>query len=87
MGCGGSWGAKGGFFHTLEQKSSHCVLMEVQKGAQYTCQAEKVIGSSFTPSVALLVHPSGIIHPIITCHGSQSNKHDASKSRPCYVCV
>ena len=55
MGCGGSWGAKGGFFHTLEQKSSHCVLMEVQKGAQYTCQAEKVIGSSFTPSVALLI--------------------------------
>ena len=29
---GGMWGAEGGFFHTVEQKSSHCVLMELQKG-------------------------------------------------------
>ena len=26
-------------------------VAEVQKGAQCTCQAEKVVGSSFTPSV------------------------------------
>ena len=34
-----------------------------------TCQAKKVIGSSFTPSVALLVHPSGTVHPTMDCHG------------------
>ena len=44
--------------HALEQKSSHCVLIEVQKEAQCTCQAETIVGSSFTPSLALLVHPS-----------------------------
>ena len=33
-----------------------------------TCQAE-VIGSSFTPSVALLVYPSGTVHPTMDCHG------------------
>ena len=44
-------GAKGWFFHALEQKSSHCVLMELQIGAQCTCQAEKVVGNSFIPSV------------------------------------
>ena len=49
MGGGGGRGAEGGFFHTLEQKSSHCVLMEGQKAVQCTCQAEMVIGSSFTP--------------------------------------
>ena len=29
-GGGGGWGAEGGFFHTFEQKSSHCVFIEVQ---------------------------------------------------------
>ena len=33
VGWKGGWRAKGGFFHTKEQKSNHCVLMEVQKGA------------------------------------------------------
>ena len=46
-------GAEGGFFHILEQKSSHCVFMEVQKEEKCTCHAEMVAGSSFTPSVAL----------------------------------
>ena len=31
----------------------------------YTCQAEKVIRSSFTPSVTLLVHPSGTVYPTV----------------------
>ena len=42
--------------HTLEQKSSHYELIEVQKGLQCTCQAKMIIGNSITPSVALLVH-------------------------------
>ena len=54
--------------HTLEQKSSHYELIEVQKGLQCICQAKTVIGSSITPTVALLVHISGIIHPILDCH-------------------
>ena len=28
------WGAEVGFYHTLEQKSSRCVFIEVQKGPQ-----------------------------------------------------
>ena len=52
---GGGWGAKGSF-------SIHCVLMEVQKGAQCTFQTEKVVGSSF-------VHPSGNVHPTVGFNG------------------
>ena len=65
----GGWGAEGGFSHALEPKGSHCVLMEAQKGAQCIFQAEKGVRSSFTPNVALLVHPSGTIHPIVDFHG------------------
>ena len=51
-----------------------CLLMEVQKGTWCTCLAKKVIGSSFTPTkcVALLVHPSGTVHPTVDCHGFTS---------------
>ena len=52
--------------------------MEVQKGVQCTCQAEKGVRSSFTPSVALLVHPSSTVHPIVDFHG---HKHDARERR------
>ena len=31
-----------------------------------TCQADTVTGSSLTPSVALLVHPSGTAHSILS---------------------
>ena len=67
-------GAKGGFFHILDWKSTHCVAMEVHKQPQFTCQANTVTGSSLTPNVALLVHPSGTAHSIVDCHeftGSQ----------------
>ena len=42
--------------------------MEVQKGAQYTYQAEMVIGNNFIPSIALLVHLSRIAHPTVDCY-------------------
>ena len=42
------------FFNALEQKSSHCVLMDIQKGSQCTFQVKKAVESSFTSSVALL---------------------------------
>ena len=32
-----------------------------------------VIGSSLTPHAALLVHPSGTIHPIVDCLHGQIN--------------
>ena len=67
-GWDGRWKAEGGFLHTLEQKNNHCVLNEVQKRAQCSFQAGKVIRSSFTPSVALLVHPKGTIHRTVDCH-------------------
>ena len=74
VGGGGRWGAEGGFFHTFDWKSSHCVSTEAHKHSQFTCQANTVTSSSLTPSVALLVHPSGTAHSIVDCHeftGSQ----------------
>ena len=74
VGVGGRWGAKGRFFHTFDWKSSHCVSTEAHKHPQFTCQADTVTSRSLTPSVALLVHPSGIEHSIVDCHeftGSQ----------------
>ena len=62
------WGAKGRIYHILEQKSSHCVFTEVYKQPQFTCQAETVADSCFTPSVALLMHPKGILHSIVDNH-------------------
>ena len=74
MGGGGGWGAVGGLFHTFEQKSSHCVFIEVHRHPQFTCQAGTVAGGSLIPSVALLVHPRGTTHSIVDYHeftGSQ----------------
>ena len=65
----GAGGSEGKFFHTLELKSSHYAFMEVLKGAQGTCQAEKFVKSSFTPNLALLVRPSGPVCPTVNCHG------------------
>ena len=66
---GDRWRAEDRFFRTLVHKSSHCVLIEVQKEALCTFQVKKIIGRSFTPSVALLVCLSGTIHPTVNCHG------------------
>ena len=55
-------------YHTLEQKGSHCVLIEVQKQPQCTCQAETVSETSLTPSIALLVHPRDIVYSIVDCY-------------------
>ena len=66
------------------QKRSHCVLMEIQRGAQCIYLSGKmVVGCSFIPSVALLMCPSGTVHP--TVMNSLGHKHDASKSRPSSV--
>ena len=85
MGSGGGWGAKGGFFHTFDWKSSHCVSTEVHKRPQFTCQADTVTDSSSTPSVALLVHPSGTAHSTVDCHEFQGHRNDASGNRPGYL--
>ena len=45
------------------------MLMEVQKVTQCTCQAKGAVESSFTLGVALLVHPSGTIHPTVDLYG------------------
>ena len=54
-GGGGGLGTEDGFFHTFEQKSSHCVFIEVHRQPQFTCQTDTVIDSSLTPSVALII--------------------------------
>ena len=68
VGVGGRWEAKGGLNHPLAQGRSCCVFNKAQKQPQCTCQDKTVIGSSLTPHVALLVCPSGTIHPIVDCH-------------------
>ena len=66
------------FIHWNVQKSNHCVLMEVQKGAQCTTvstyQTKMVVGSKFhTKGIALLMYPSGTIyvHPTVTVMSSK----------------
>ena len=64
-GGGGGWEAQGGLNHPLAQRKSCCVLNKAQKQPQCTCQDKMVTGSNFTPHAALLVHPSGTIHPTV----------------------
>ena len=47
----------------IDMKSNHCVFIEVPKLPQFTCQVDTVTESSYTSSVALLVHPSGPYTP------------------------
>ena len=77
-GVGVGWEPKVGHT-TLEQKSKHCVTIEVHKTAtcmQFACQADTVACKSLTLSIALLVHPSGTVHSIVDCN-SLSCKNDA----------
>ena len=67
-GGGGGWEAKGRLNHPLAQRKSCCVLSKAQKQPQCTCQHKTVVGNSLTPLVALLVHPSGTIHPAVDHH-------------------
>ena len=67
MGVGG-WEAEGRLNHPLAQRKSHCVFSKTQKHPQCTCQNKTVVGSSLTPHAALLVYPSGTIHPAVDHH-------------------
>ena len=68
MGIGGEWEAEGGLNHPLAQRKIRCVFNKAQKQPQCTCQDIAVAGNSLTPHAALLVHPSGITHPVVDCH-------------------
>ena len=69
MGVGDKWEAEGGLNHPLAQRKSYCVLSKAQNSHSVaTCQHKMIIGSSLTPHAALLVHPSGTIHPAVDCH-------------------
>ena len=56
-------------FDPPAQGKSRCVFNKAQKQPQCTCQDKTVAGSSLTPHAALLVRPSGTIHPTVDCHG------------------
>ena len=60
---------------------SRCVFNEAQKQPQCTRQDKTVAGSSLTPHAALLVHPSGTIHPIVDCHEFTWKINAACESR------
>ena len=68
MGVGGGWETEGRLNHSLAQGKNRCVFSEAQKQPQCTCQDKTVVGSSLTPHAALLVCPSGTIHPVVDCH-------------------
>ena len=68
VGVGGGWEAEGGLNHPLAQRKSRCVLSKAQKQPQCTCQDKTVVGNSLTPPVALLVRPTGTIHPTVDRH-------------------
>ena len=75
MGVGDGWEAEGGLNHPpaqrksrCVQRKSRCVLSKAQKQPQCTCQDKTVVGNSLTPLVALLVRPSGTIHPTVDRH-------------------
>ena len=72
-------------FHSLEQKSSHCMLMEVQRGQSVLFRSRWSL-RAVTPSVALLVHLSGTTHSTMDFQGYK-HAYDASKSRPFYMYV
>ena len=52
----GRWEAKGGLNHPLAQGKSRCVHVKTRRSLH---------GSCLTPHAALLVHPSGTIHPTV----------------------
>ena len=68
MGVRGGWEAEGRLNHPLAVRKSRCVLSKAQKQPQCTCQDKTVVGSSLTPHAALLVRPSGTIHPAVDRH-------------------
>ena len=68
MSVGGGWEAEGRLNHPLAQEKSRYVFNKAQKQPQCTCQDKTVVGSSLTPHAALLVHPSGTIHPVVDHH-------------------
>ena len=66
--AGGRWEAEDGLNHPPAQGKSRCVFNKAQIQPRYTCQDKMVAGSSLTPHAALLVCPSGTIHPVVDCH-------------------
>ena len=78
VGVGGGWEAKGGLNHPLAQRRSHCVFIKAQKQQQCICQDKTVVGSSLTPHAALIVRPSGTIHPVVDCQ-------EFTESEKCYL--
>ena len=68
MGNGAGREPKAGTSIHLTGKAAIVCLLKCTKQLQFTCQADTVTGSSLTPSVALLVHPSGTAHSIVDCH-------------------
>ena len=68
VGIEGGWEAKSRLNHPLAQRKCHCVFSKAQKQPQCTYRNKMVAGSSLTPHAALLVHPSGTIHPVVDRH-------------------
>ena len=65
----GGWGAEGGLYHPQGDRQQQCVPSRAQKQPQSTWWAETAVGSNLTHHVALLVPPSGPMHPVVDRRG------------------
>ena len=70
VGGGGRWGAEGRFSMHLNRKAR---LLKYRQ-PQFTFQAGTVADSSLTPSVALLVRPSGTTYSTVDCQESTGSQ-------------
>ena len=81
MGGGGRWGAEGGY--TIHWNRKAAIVCYKKGHSLHICQAEMVVSSSFTLSVALLVCPSGSMHPM----DLQGHKYDVEVNLAICSCV
>ena len=76
VGWGGCWEQVGSrrwvkqSIGTEKQRNSHCVLSkaETQSLIVYMSGQDHIVGNSLTSHVALVMHPSGTIHPVVDRH-------------------
>ena len=81
----GGWETEGGLYYPSVQRQGRCIFNEAQKQPLCTCQAKTIIDSNLTPCAALLVFPSGTVHPTVDCHELQVQKNAACESRSGYL--
>ena len=73
-----------GFAKTWHNDARTEIQLNMKATPQCTCQAKTVVGRSLTPCTALLVLPSGTVHPVVDHHEFIGSENAACESRPDY---